>query len=70
MGMMERHGNITYAARIGAPIKRVEDQGRGALAMAGTLLFYDPLAGQGTFYQFDSLGGVTPVRTHSSWRSD
>jgi hypothetical protein len=38
--------------------------------MAGTLLFYDPLAGQGTFYQFDSLGGVTPVRTHSSWRSD
>src|SRR5262245_12073193 len=39
--------------------------------MAGdaTLLFYDPLAGQGTFYQYDPFGELTRLRINNGWRS-
>jgi hypothetical protein len=37
--------------------------------MAGVLLFYDPLAGQGTFYMYDPFGGLTPLKINSGWRS-
>jgi hypothetical protein len=39
------------------------------IEMPGTLLFYDPLAGQGEFYQHDGRGGITLLKTHNDWPS-
>jgi hypothetical protein len=43
---------------------------RRRFAMSGELLFYDPLAGQGTFYSYDPFGGLFPVGVpNTGWRS-
>jgi hypothetical protein len=35
----------------------------------GTLLLYNPSAGEGGFLRFDGFGGITPLKTHAGWRS-